>query len=174
MPALIPDRLVKTGLAIHVTAEDNWLAHGEIPVTVVLFAACGAPEAAELPQRCGPQTGAEAIRAHAERLGAVALVITAPAETIDVRPGPGVYVRMPSADLPVAGEGPGGGRCILTVAYRPERDLVKALSTGVRTQADGTRTLAPMLESDPDGPPRVAGLRGLLPCPGRAGGGEPR
>jgi hypothetical protein len=101
-------------------------------------------------------------------------VIPAPAAKIDLRPGPEVFARMPSADLPVPGEVPGGGRCILTVACWPERDLLKALSTGIRAHPDGTRTPARMLESDPVVPPGVDERGGLLPQPGRADGGEAR
>lgn len=174
MPILMIARFAEASLAIHVTAEDHWLAHGEIPVTVILITACGAPEAVELPRGRGPQAGAEAVRAHAERLGAVALVATAPAATTGVRQGADVFARTPLADPPTAEQAPGHGRCILTVAYRPERDLVKALSTGVRTHPDGARTPARRLESDPAAPPGVDRLDRLPPPSGRAEGGEAR
>jgi hypothetical protein len=124
---LIIARFARASLAIHRSAEEHLLAHGEIPMAEILSTACGAPEAVRLPRGGGPQAGAEAVRAHAGRLGAVALVITARAATTGVRPGPDVFARTPPTDPPTPEQAPDHVRCVLTAAYWPARDLIEAL-----------------------------------------------
>lgn len=178
MSMLMSDWLAKASLAIHITAEDHWRAYGDSPVKVFLFSASGAPHIAGFPQRCGQEAAAEAVRASAERVGAVAIVITSLAETTFVPIAPDVFARMPLADLPTPADSADDRQCLLTVAVWPARELVKTLYTDVRTEADGTRMLTRLLKSEPTEPSRVDGLvawlGGLLPRAGRAGGGEAR
>ncbi|HTJ72626.1 MAG TPA: hypothetical protein VL551_34125 [Actinospica sp.] len=120
-------RFATASLAIHTAAEDHRLVRSEIPVTAIMVTASRVPETTQLPRGRGPQAGAEAVRAHAERLGAAALVITTPTATARVRPGPDAFARTPLTDTPTPQQAPGHGQRIPTAAYWPALDLIEAL-----------------------------------------------
>ena len=77
MTLLTTGFLAMSSLEIHQTAEEHWRRHGTTPIKVVLFAADGVPHLVDFEQGIGQDAAGEAVRAHAERVGAVAVVLTA-------------------------------------------------------------------------------------------------
>ena len=166
MTILTLEFLAWSSQEIHRTAEEHWRKHGTTPIKVVLFAADGVEQLVDFAQGTGQEAAGAAVRAHADRLGAVAVALTAVARVAEVEidlapqePGAGAVVRL-VGDF---------GRSLVTLTIWPERDVTAALCSDIRTGLDGPAVLAAVREGRPSDIAEFAGLTawltGLLPDP---------
>lgn len=164
MTILTAEFLAWSSREIHRTAEEHWRRHGTTPIKTVLFAADGVPRLVEFDQGIGQQAAGEAVREHAERIGAVAVALTAVARVAEVEidlaprePGSGAAVRL-VGDF---------GRAVLTLTIWPGRAMTAALCSDIRTGLDGLAVLTDVREGTPSDLAEFAGLTawltGLLP-----------
>ena len=164
MTILTPEFLAWSSQEIHRTAEDHWRKHGTTPIKTVLFAADGVPRLVEFDQGIGRDAAGDAVREHAERIGAVAVALTAVARVAEVEidlapqePGAGTAVRL-VGDF---------GRAVLTLTIWPGRAVTTALCSDIRTGPDGPAVLTAVREGTPSDLAEFAGLiawlTGLLP-----------
>ena len=171
MTLLTPGFLATASLQVHQTAEQHWRAYGTSPIKVVLFAADGVPELVDFAQGIGQEAAGEAVRAHAARIGAVAVVLTAIAHVAEVEIGltpsePGT-AQPPDQTVPSARMVGDFGRAVVTLTIWPERELTKALKSSIITGLEGPAVLLTSREDAPTDPAEFAGLitwlTGLLP-----------
>jgi hypothetical protein len=172
MTLLTPGFLAIASLEVHQTAEQHWRSYGTSPIKVVLFAADGVPELVDFPQGIGQDAAGEAVRAHAARIGAVAVVLTAIAHVAEVEIGltpsePGT-AQPPDQSVPSAWMVGDFGRAVVTLTLWPERELTKALKSSIITGLAGPAVLLASREGTPADPAELAGLitwlSGLLPA----------
>lgn len=171
MVLLTPGFLAMSSLEVHQTAEEHWRRHGTTPIKVILFAANGVPHLVDFEQGIGQDAAGEAVRAHAERVGAVAVVLTAIARVaeveVDLTPREPDAGPEPDQATPAARLVGDFGRAVVTLTIWPARDLTKALRSTILTSLDGPDVLLSAREGAPADPDDFAGLitwlTGLLP-----------
>ncbi|WP_194913240.1 hypothetical protein [Catenulispora rubra] len=166
---MTPDFLAWASRQWHEGAQFHWHAHGATPIKVVLFTTDGVPEMVDVRQGIGQEATGAAIREHAQRIGAVAVAITAMSRMADVEydvPLPAVSPGLPlrPAVARVVGE---MTHSIVTLTVWPDRDVSMSLRSDIRTGAHRTAELSPTVESGFTDPPQLTGLAawltGLLP-----------
>lgn len=171
MTLLTPGFLATASLEVHQTAEKHWRTYGTSPIKVLLFAADGVPELVDFEQGIGQEAAGEAVRAHAARISAVAVVLTAVAHVAEVEIGltpskPGTAQTSDQTSPPTLLVGD-FGRAVVTLTLWPERELTKALKSSIITGLDGTAVLLSSREGTPTDPAEFEGLTtwlaGLLP-----------
>jgi hypothetical protein len=176
MTILMPGFLAWASRQWHEGAELQWRRHGDTPVKAVLFTADGVPEMVDFQQGIGKEATGAAIHAHAQRIGAVAVAITAMSRITDV-----VYDTPEQTVSPDSPPGASAGiqavgemiQSIITLTVWPGHDVATSLRSDIRTGANGSAELAPTVESGLTDPPQITGLTtwltGLLPTiPGSA------
>lgn len=174
MTLLTPEFLATASLEVHRTAEEHWRAYGTSPIKVLLFSADGVPELVDFEQGIGQEAAGEAVRAHAARIGAVAVVLTAVAHVAEVEisltPSEPGTAQTPDQTSPSARLVGDFGRAVVTLTLWPARELTKALKSSIITGLDGPAVLLSSREGTPIDPAEFEGLitwlAGLLP--GRA------
>jgi hypothetical protein len=170
MAILTPGFLAWASRQWHEGAEFHWRRHGHTPVKVVLFTAGGVPEMVDFQQGIGQEAAGAAVRARAQRIGAVAVAMTAMSRIADIvydTPEQTVSADSPpdaSAGLRVAGE---MIHSIVTLTVWPGRGVATSLRSDIHIGANGGAVLTPTVESGLTDPPQITGLTswltGLLP-----------
>ena len=173
MTLLTPVFLAMSSLEVHQTAEEHWRRHGTAPIKVLLFAADGVPNLVDFEQGIGQDAAGEAVRAHAARIGAVAVVLTAIARVaeveveVDLTPGDPNTGPQPDQAMFTARLVGAFGRAVVTLTIWPARDLTKALRSTILPTLDGPDVLLSAREGTTADPADFAGLitwlTGLLP-----------
>jgi hypothetical protein len=171
MTLLTPGFLATASLEVHQTAEQHWRAYGTSPIKVVLFAADGVPALVDFEQGIGQEAAGDAISAHAARIGAVAVVLTAVARVAEVEinltPSEPGTAQASDRTVPSARLVGDFGRAVVTLTLWPESALTKALKSSIVPGLEGPDVLLASREGTPADPAEFAGLitwlTGLLP-----------
>jgi hypothetical protein len=173
MTLLTPGFLATASLEVHRTAEQHWHDHGTTPIKIVLFASDGVPQLVDFAQGIGQDAAGDAARAHAARIGAVAVVLTAMTHATELEidlppnePGTGQQLGGQARMARLSGD---FGRAVVTLTVWPAHGLAKALRSNIITSPDGPAVMLSSRSGPTGNPGQFTGLitwlTGLLPGP---------